>query len=99
MLGSQIFLVNAKTLPAAVDMARYDSQEGEASYTWHRSLCRGVQISQDLKKKHGPKLKDFKAYLETNVPPEIAELKSEVEHFAKQFPTIGFEKAAMRYKD
>lgn len=62
-------------------------------------MCRGVQISQDLKKKHGPKLKDFKAYLETNVPPEIAELKSEVENFAKQFPTIGFEKAAMRYKD
>lgn len=60
---------------------------------------RGVQITQDLKKKHGPKLKDFKAYLETNVPPEIAELKDNVETFAKQFPTIGFEKAAMRYKD
>ena len=62
-------------------------------------MCRGVQISQDLKKKHGPKLKDFKAYLETNVPPEITELKDDVENFAKQFPTIGFEKAAMRYKD
>jgi glycine hydroxymethyltransferase len=62
-------------------------------------VCRGVQITQDLKKKHGPKLKDFKAYLETNVPPEIAELKDNVETFAKQFPTIGFEKAAMRYKD
>ena len=62
-------------------------------------VCRGVQITQDLKKKHGPKLKDFKAHLETNVPPEIAELKSDVEHFAKLFPTIGFEKASMRYKD
>ncbi len=62
-------------------------------------MCRGVQITQDLKKKHGPKLKDFKAFLETNVPDEIAELRSEVETFAKQFPTIGFEKAAMRYKD
>lgn len=60
---------------------------------------RGVQISQELKKQHGPKLKDFKAYLATNEPPEVAELKKDVENFAKQFPTIGFEKAAMRYKD
>lgn len=60
---------------------------------------RGVQITQDLKKQHGPKLKDFKAYLESNVPQEIADLKEEVENFAKQFPTIGFEKASMRYKD
>ena len=61
--------------------------------------CRGVIITQKLKKEHGPKLKDFKAYLEDNVPDEIAQLKSDVEEFAKEFPTIGFEKATMRYKD
>lgn len=33
------------------------------------------------------------------VPPQIQELKEEVEAFATQFPTIGFEKADMRYKD
>jgi hypothetical protein len=31
--------------------------------------------------------------------PEIAALKADVEAFAKGFPTIGFEKAAMRYRD
>lgn len=56
-------------------------------------------IAQKLKKEHGPKLKDFKAYLEDNVPDEIAQLRSDVEEFAKEFPTIGFEKATMRYKD
>lgn len=60
---------------------------------------RGVIIAQKLKKEHGPKLKDFKAYLEDNVPDEIAQLRSDVEEFAKEFPTIGFEKATMRYKE
>ena len=89
-----------------------------------------MQITQELKKQTGPKLKDFREYLSTEVrgvwwggrgggrkractpthpparpppphqvPPAVAELRSEVEHFAKQFPTIGFEKASMRYKD
>jgi hypothetical protein len=33
------------------------------------------------------------------VPAPIAALKHEVEDFAKQFPTIGFEKSSMRYVD
>lgn len=33
------------------------------------------------------------------VPPQVQELKEEVEAFATQFPTIGFEKGDMRYKD
>lgn len=32
-------------------------------------------------------------------PAELGALRREVEDFAKQFPTIGFEKASMRYKD
>ena len=32
-------------------------------------------------------------------PPEVAALKAEVEDFAKQFPTVGFEKASMRYQE
>jgi hypothetical protein len=31
--------------------------------------------------------------------PEIDALREDVEAFAKQFPTIGFDKASMRYKD
>ena len=63
--------------------------------------CRAVAITIDLKKRDGfgPKLKDFKAALEGEVPKEIQELRSDVEDFAKQFPTIGFDKGQMRYKD
>ncbi len=32
------------------------------------------------------------------VPPELQQLKHDVESFATRFPTIGFEKAQMRYK-
>jgi hypothetical protein len=31
--------------------------------------------------------------------PEIEALREDVEAFAKQFPTIGFEKATMRYQE
>jgi glycine hydroxymethyltransferase len=32
------------------------------------------------------------------VQAEIATLREEVEEFAKQFPTIGFEKSSMKYQ-
>ncbi|WIA20010.1 hypothetical protein OEZ85_005881 [Tetradesmus obliquus] len=60
---------------------------------------RAVTIAVDLKKKTGPKLKDFRDYLNANSVPEIEALREDVEAFAKQFPTIGFEKASMRYQD
>jgi glycine hydroxymethyltransferase len=60
-----------------------------------------VQITVDIKGREGagPKLKDFKAYVDSNDIPEIKELKAAVETFAKDFPTVGFEKGEMRYKD
>lgn len=60
---------------------------------------RGVEITQELKERFGPKLKDFKAALENETPPEIIALREEVEEFSKQFPSIGFEKSEMRYQD
>lgn len=62
--------------------------------------CRAVQIAAELKSKDGagPKLKDFKAYVDSNEVSEIKQLKAEVEKYAMDFPTIGFEKADMRYK-
>jgi glycine hydroxymethyltransferase len=60
---------------------------------------KGVEIAKQLKEQSGPKLKDFRALLEKGVPQPIEDLKMEVEEFAKSFPTIGFEKASMRYKD
>ena len=61
---------------------------------------RGVQIAKQLKESNPKaKLKDFREHLIKDEPKALAELREEVEDFAKQFPTIGFEKASMRYKD
>jgi glycine hydroxymethyltransferase len=63
-------------------------------------VVRGIHIAKDLKAKVGPKLKDFREGL-ADAPkgkfPEIDALKSEVEAFAAQFPTIGFDKAEGKY--
>lgn len=48
----------------------------------------------------GTKLKDFVATMkDANFQSEITKLRHEVEEYAKQFPTIGFEKETMKYKD
>ncbi|CAK9155664.1 unnamed protein product, partial [Ilex paraguariensis] len=49
----------------------------------------------------GTKLKDFVATLQSSDPiqSETTKLRHEVEEYAKQFPTIGFEKEAMKYKN
>ncbi|CAL9096009.1 unnamed protein product [Musa acuminata var. zebrina] len=51
--------------------------------------------------KGGSKLKDFVATIQTdaNIQYEISKLCHEVEDYAKQFPTIGFEKETMKYSD
>ncbi len=57
-----------------------------------------MQIAVDVKKASGPKLKDFREALESSTPPALVTLREEVEEFAKQFPTVGFERATMRYQ-
>lgn len=58
-----------------------------------------MAIAIDIKGKSGPKLKDFRDFLEKGIPSEISELKKEVEVYASTFPTIGFEKSTMRYQE
>ncbi|KAG8499295.1 hypothetical protein CXB51_005802 [Gossypium anomalum] len=61
-----------------------------------------VKLALKIKAKtEGTKLKDFVATLQsdTNFQSEITKLRQEVEEYAKQFPTIGFEKEALKYKD
>lgn len=62
---------------------------------------RGCKITADIKKsgKAGTKLKEFREYVDASPPAAIAELALEVEDFAKQWPTIGFEKSGMRYQE
>jgi len=61
---------------------------------------RAVGIAVKVKKSSGTKLKDFRTAVDTDpeVQAEIGKLKEDVESFAKQFPTIGFEKSSMKYK-
>ena len=63
-------------------------------------MVRGIHIAKKLKGEVGPKPKDFREAL-ADAPrgkfPEIDELKDEVEAFAAQFPTVGFEKAQGKY--
>ncbi|KAG6786378.1 hypothetical protein POTOM_007978 [Populus tomentosa] len=48
----------------------------------------------------GTKLKDFVAAMKSDGhQSEIARLRHDVEEYAKQFPTVGFEKETMKYKD
>ncbi|XP_028068982.1 serine hydroxymethyltransferase, mitochondrial isoform X2 [Camellia sinensis] len=57
-----------------------------------------VKIKAETK---GTKLKDFLATMQSSAPiqSEIAKLRHEVEEYAKQFPTVGFEKETMKYKN
>ncbi|GIL88389.1 hypothetical protein Vretimale_15031 [Volvox reticuliferus] len=59
---------------------------------------RAVNIAVGLKAQY-PKLKEFREYLNKETTPELAALKKDVETFAMRFPTIGFEKGNMRYKN
>jgi glycine hydroxymethyltransferase len=62
------------------------------------SVSLALKIKAESK---GTKLKDFVETLQSSsyVQSEIAKLRHDVEEFAKQFPTIGFEKATMKYKN
>ena len=44
-----------------------------------------------------PQLVDFKAALKTTKFDSIEALKADVEAFASQFPTIGFDESSMKY--
>ncbi|CAH9077012.1 unnamed protein product [Cuscuta epithymum] len=60
-----------------------------------------VKLALQIKAKtEGTKLKDFVATMnsDSDTQSEIAKIRSEVEEYAKQFATIGFEKETMRYK-
>ncbi|XP_019192162.1 PREDICTED: serine hydroxymethyltransferase, mitochondrial-like [Ipomoea nil] len=60
-----------------------------------------VMLALEIKAKaQGTKLKDFVTAMNSSssTQSEIAKLRSEVEDYAKQFPTIGFEKETMKYK-
>eukprot|EP00250_Pteridium_aquilinum_P033202 c5313_g1_i1 orf=496-2067(-) len=61
-----------------------------------------VQLALKVKgASKGTKLKDFNATIDTDssIRSAIEALRHDVEEYAKQFPTIGFEKSSMKYKE
>ncbi|XP_060195132.1 uncharacterized protein LOC132624356 [Lycium barbarum] len=61
-----------------------------------------VKIALKIKAEtSGTKLKDFMTTLQSSasIQSKIAKLRHNVEEYAKQFPTIGFEKETMKYKN
>ena len=64
-----------------------------------RLLDRGVQIAKRLKAEPTApkKLNAFREWVDPN-DPEIVALREEVEAFASEFPAIGFDVEAMRYR-
>ena len=61
-------------------------------------IVRGIKIAVDVKSKsEGTKLKDFRAALDSKEWPELTKLTKDVEEFATQFPTVGFEKGEGKY--
>ena len=62
-------------------------------------IHRGVAIAKDINGSGiGKKLADFKTALKSQEWPAITALRNDVEAFAGEFPTIGFDEATMRYK-
>merc|ERR1719327_1977850 len=62
-------------------------------------IHRGVEIAKEINNSGiGKKLADFKTALKSQEWPAIVALRDDVEAFAAQFPTIGFDEDSMRYK-
>ncbi len=62
-------------------------------------IDRGVQLTKNIMNQNtseSKKLSGFKAYLDAH-PSLVYELRAEVEQFASQFPTIGFDEQSMKY--
>jgi len=61
-------------------------------------IDRGVQIAKEVNGSGiGKKLVDFKVALKEKEWPALTALRNDVEAFAMQFPTIGFDEASMKY--
>lgn len=62
--------------------------------------CSSVPIPSTIVSSKGTKLKDFVSSMSSDTHQStLSKLRLEVEDFAKQFPTIGFQKETMKYSD
>lgn len=84
--------------PALTSRGFLEEDFAKVAEFFDAAVMLALKIKADTK---GAKLKDFVSTLQsdTNFQSEIAKLRHEVEEYAKQFPTVGFEKETMKYKD
>eukprot|EP00922_Rhytidocystis_sp_ex-Travisia-forbesii_P037450 GHVS01055815.1.p1 GENE.GHVS01055815.1~~GHVS01055815.1.p1 ORF type:complete len:264 (-),score=38.42 GHVS01055815.1:225-1016(-) len=52
-------------------------------------IADAIDLGLDIQKSSGPKLLDFVEYMRNAEPPQIAQLRKEVEDFCGGFPTVG----------
>ncbi|KAH7566792.1 hypothetical protein ACOSP7_023450 [Xanthoceras sorbifolium] len=84
--------------PALTSRGFVEEDFAKVAYFFDAAVKLAVKIKSETK---GTKLKDFLATMQSaaHFQSEIAKLRHDVEAYAKQFPTIGFEKETMKYKN
>nr|POE76624.1 serine hydroxymethyltransferase 2, mitochondrial [Quercus suber] len=83
--------------PALTSRGFVEEDFAKVAEFFDASVKLAVKIKAETK---GTKLKDFLAVQSApHFQSEITKLHHEVEAYAKQFPTIGFERESMKYKD
>ncbi|KAK7818559.1 serine hydroxymethyltransferase [Quercus suber] len=83
--------------PALTSRGFVEEDFAKVAEFFDASVKLAVKIKAETK---GTKLKDFLAVQSApHFQSEITKLRHEVEAYAKQFPTVGFEKESMKYKD
>ncbi|KAK9231453.1 hypothetical protein WN943_021687 [Citrus x changshan-huyou] len=83
--------------PALTSRGFVEEDFAKVAYFFDAAVKLAVKIKSETQ---GTKLKDFVATTQSaNFQSEIAKLRHDVEEYAKQFPTIGFEKETMKYKN
>ncbi|XP_028074833.1 serine hydroxymethyltransferase, mitochondrial-like isoform X2 [Camellia sinensis] len=84
--------------PALTSRGFVEEDFAKVAYFFDAAIKLALKIKAETK---GTKLKDFLATMQSSAPIqyEIVNLKHDVEEYAKQFPTIGFEKETMKYKN
>ncbi|KDO36563.1 hypothetical protein CISIN_1g032233mg [Citrus sinensis] len=82
--------------PALTSRGFVEEDFAKVAYFFDAAVKLTVKIKSETQ---GTKLKDFVATTQSaNFQSEIAKRCHDVEEYAKQFPTIGFEKETMKYK-
>ncbi|XP_057982201.1 serine hydroxymethyltransferase, mitochondrial-like [Malania oleifera] len=89
--GDVFLFAGASRTPALTSRGFIEEDFTEVAKFFDAAVKLAVKIKIDTK---GTKLKDFVANMQSDVhiQSDIAKLRHDVEEYAKQFPTIGFEK-------